>query len=102
MSDDQHRLYEYAAENRTRIEAQGSELERVRSKVHNLEGELAALRYLGRKVDELARGLHDVAGELQRLGGQTVPRPRAAAYSAAASWLAAIIALVALIVALEH
>lgn len=101
MPPGDHELYEYAAANRARLESVEREVGLLRARQHEINSELAALRYIGEKVGELAVQVGDVAAQLNTLSRRALERPTTAGWSALAGWLAVLVALVALIVAVS-
>lgn len=79
-----------------------AELLRVRDRQHQLESEVAGMRYLGREVRDLARELHDSAQSVERLSRRALERPTASAWSAIISAGAFVLAVVAFIVTVVH
>jgi hypothetical protein len=99
---DEHELYEVATSNRVRIEAAEREVDRLRTSVHDLRAEFAALRYVGNQVGEVTKGLHELSGKLELISRRALERPTARGWSAFASVISAAVAIVALILALRR
>lgn len=92
-------LYAYAAENRTRIQAHGDELERLRDQVRSLESIVAVLATLADEVKQLVQHVAELTADVSKLTRRVVPRPSANAWNALSGWAAFIVAVVAVIVA---
>jgi len=78
------------------------EVIRVRDRQHALENELAALRYLGEQVRDLAHEVKVASEHYQQLSRRALERPTAAGYSAIIAGCSFLLAIVAFIIALAH
>lgn len=76
--------------------ARGVELQRVRDRLHKAEGELAAVQYLGKQIETMARSIEELADNVGALSRRAIERPTAAGWSAVAGWGSLLVALAAL------
>ena len=93
---------EQIGNNAARLDSVEHELGRVRDRQHEMMSELAALRYLGNKVGDMAEALHELSGKLEVISRRALERPSARSWQAFAATVSAGLALVALIVAVTH
>lgn len=106
MPDERHpgtdrELYEFAAVNRTRIDAIEAELSRMRTRMHELESTASVIRWYGQKVDDVATGLTDLTNKLDVLSRRAVERPSASAWGVVVQLVVALVAIIALIVSFK-
>lgn len=85
-----------------RADALEAEMLRTRDRLHELAGAVATIHYLRDGLENMGKGLTELADEVRGLSRTTARRPTASAYSALAGWASVIIAVVALIVAATH
>lgn len=93
---------EQAGENRARIAALERETERTRERVHRLEGEAAAARFLGQQVKELALDIREMTRRIEELAKHVLIRPSPTGISAFANLAAVLVALAALAISLTR
>jgi hypothetical protein len=101
-SDDERTWQEVAASNRERIRALDHEMDRVRDALHEFRAEAQAIRYLAEKVGDLAGDVRALAQRVEQVSRHAVARPSATGLSVFAQYVAVIVALVALIVAVTR
>jgi septal ring factor EnvC (AmiA/AmiB activator) len=82
--------------NRERIGALEAELKRVRDRLHAVESEIAAFRFIGEKIGELGDQIKELATQVQTLSRRALERPTAGGVSAAAAWVSVLVAVGAL------
>jgi hypothetical protein len=101
---------EVASSNRERINNLENEVKLLRQRQHDMATDLAVVRYLGDKVAELGQDVKELTEELhvsvrnvsskvQEVAETAMARP---AFGPVSSWVAVVIAIVAVIVAATH
>lgn len=96
------RLFEGLAENRARIETTTGELNRVRDSVHGMRSEVQAVRYLAEQVADLAGQLGRVADRVDAVATHALNRPTPAALGVFAQYGALVVAIIALVLAVQR
>jgi hypothetical protein len=89
-ADEERGWREFAVSNRQRIRTLEREVEKLRLRQHKAEAELAAVTYIAEKVGELAT-------HVQTLSRRALERPTSGSYAAAAGWISAAAAIIALV-----
>lgn len=97
--NEESELWRYAAGNRARLDILEGELRRNRDHIHELRGELAAVRYLGEKVGSLATSVDTLAGDLVTLSKRVVERPSRGTMAVFGQYLSLGVAVIALVIA---
>ena len=90
---------EAAASARERIRALERDAERTTATLHTLRGEVAATRYLGEKITELAANVQNLAGRFDALSRHSVQRPSQTTLQVLGQYAGLIIAIIALWIA---
>jgi hypothetical protein len=96
-ADEERGWREFAVSNRQRIRTLEREVEKLRLRQHKAEAELAAVTYIAEKVGELAKQVHELATHVQTLSRRALERPTSGSYAAAAGWISAAAAIIALV-----
>lgn len=92
----------WAAANRERIETSERELVRLRDRIHKIEADTAAIRFLTEKVSELAMETREIAEQVTKMSRHFVNRPTSGALNALANFGALAVSIVALVVVASH
>jgi hypothetical protein len=87
---------EFAVSNRERIRHLEDESKRLRERVHTVESEVLAFRFLGDKLSALTGELHSLAQQVEQVSRRAMERPTAAIVG---QYLGLIVAVVALAIA---
>jgi hypothetical protein len=95
-------LPERVAKLEVRADRSEGDSQRTRDRLHLIEGELAAVRYLGEQIRDMAATVGELAKDVRSLSHRVVERPSPAGLSAAAGWLSFLVAAAALIYAATH
>lgn len=91
-----------AAENRARIEGLEKEQERQRQRTHELAETVGTIALFGLQIKQLAEEVKGLGESVDRVTRRSLARPGSAGFSAAAAWVAVIVAVVSIILATHH
>lgn len=97
--EDPRTWQEVAASNRERIRSLEHEMERARARLHELQTELAAVRFLGERIADLGQEVKHLSEELTRVARRAIERPSQGAVSVLGQYLALALAIAAFIFA---
>jgi hypothetical protein len=93
---------EVAASNRERIVVLEREMQRTRDRLHEISGELTAVRYLGEKVADLGTNVRALTDKLETITREALRRPTPTTLGLLGQYGGLVVAIVALVYTLSR